>query len=49
VAFAHEQVDDPVVGTDSLRLTAALAELEIAQKNAEALYARWAELSEKAG
>jgi ATP-binding cassette subfamily F protein uup len=30
-------------------LTAALVEMEKAQEAADALYARWAELSEKAG
>ena len=49
VRSAREQVEDPSVGTDALRLTTALAELDTAEKNAEALYTRWAELSEKAG
>lgn len=49
VKAGRERVDDPAVATDSLRLTEALAELDTAKKNAEALYARWAELSEKVG
>jgi len=34
---------------DAVRLTAALAEMEAAQAEADQLYARWAELTEKAG
>lgn len=49
VHAARTQLDNPTVATDALRLTDALAELDTAEKNAEALYARWAELSEKAG
>jgi ATP-binding cassette subfamily F protein uup len=37
------------VAIDSVKLTAALAELEKAQEVADSLYARWAELTEKAG
>ena len=46
---ARETLDDPAVAIDAERLTAALAELEAAQAIADNLYARWAELSEKAG
>jgi ATP-binding cassette subfamily F protein uup len=46
---ARELIDDPTVAVDSVRLTAALAELDKAQEAADSLYARWAELSEKAG
>jgi ATP-binding cassette subfamily F protein uup len=46
---ARELIDDPAVAVDSVRLTAALAELDKAQEAADSLYARWAELSEKAG
>jgi ATP-binding cassette subfamily F protein uup len=42
-------MDDPAVVTDAVKLTAALAEMEAAQEVADNLYARWAELSEKAG
>ncbi len=46
---AREALDDNAVATDSVRLTAALAEMESAQASADQLYARWAELTEKAG
>ena len=43
------QMENPAIASDGPRLLAAHAELEAAQKNLEALYARWAELEEKAG
>ncbi|MDE1161571.1 MAG: ABC-F family ATP-binding cassette domain-containing protein [Acidobacteriaceae bacterium] len=46
---ARETMEDPVVATDATKLTAALAELEAAQTEHDAVYERWAELSEKAG
>jgi ABC transport system ATP-binding/permease protein len=46
---AREMLEDNAVAVDPVRLTAALAEMEKAQEAADALYARWAELSEKAG
>jgi ATP-binding cassette subfamily F protein uup len=46
---AREAMEDPAVVTDAVKLTAALAEMEAAQDVADNLYARWAELSEKAG
>jgi len=46
---ARELLEDPAVAIDATRLTAALAEMEKAQEAADGLYARWAELSEKAG
>jgi ATP-binding cassette subfamily F protein uup len=46
---AREMVEDPAVAVDAVRLTAALAEMEAAQAEADGLYARWAELTEKAG
>ncbi len=46
---ARDVVDDPAVSTDAARLTAALAEMEAAQEAVDTLYARWAELTEKAG
>ena len=46
---ARETIEDPSVAIDSVRLTAALAEMETAQESADRLYARWAELTEKAG
>ena len=46
---AREGIEDPAVAIDAVRLTAALAEMETAQEAADTLYARWAELTEKAG
>ncbi|SNS92409.1 ATP-binding cassette, subfamily F, uup [Granulicella rosea] len=46
---AREALDDNAVATDPVKLTAALKEMDDAQEAADALYARWAELSEKAG
>ncbi len=42
-------VEDPAVAVDAVRLTTALAEMEAAQAEADHLYARWAELTERAG
>lgn len=46
---ARESIDDPAIASDAAKLTAALAEMELAQDAADKLYARWAELTEKAG
>jgi ABC transport system ATP-binding/permease protein len=46
---AREKMEDPAVVVDAVKLTAALAEMESAQAEADALYERWAELTEKAG
>ena len=46
---AREAIEDTAVAIDATRLTAALAEMETAQEAADKLYARWAELTEKAG
>jgi ATP-binding cassette subfamily F protein uup len=46
---AREMIDDPAVAIDAGRLTVALAEMDAAQAAADRLYARWAELTEKAG
>jgi ATP-binding cassette subfamily F protein uup len=46
---AREIVGDPGVAIDAVKLTAALAEMEAAQAEADGLYARWAELTEKVG
>jgi ATP-binding cassette subfamily F protein uup len=46
---AREMIENPAVAVDAVRLTAALAEMEAAQAEADGLYARWAELTEKAG
>jgi ATP-binding cassette subfamily F protein uup len=49
LAAAHDRLEDPAVVTDPAALTAALAEMEAAQAEHDAIYQRWAELSEKAG
>jgi ATP-binding cassette subfamily F protein uup len=46
---ARDLLDDPSVATNADALTAALHDLEAAQAAADELYARWAELTEKAG
>jgi ATP-binding cassette subfamily F protein uup len=46
---ARHTIEDPAVAVDAVRLTAALVEMEAAQAEADHLYARWAELTEKAG
>jgi ATP-binding cassette subfamily F protein uup len=46
---ARERVGDPEVAVDAAKLTAALAALDAAQTESDELYARWAELTEKAG
>ena len=42
------EMANPAIASDGPKLLAAHAELEAAQKNLDALYARWAELGEKA-
>ncbi len=49
LAAARDHVEHPDVVTDSAALQGALAELDAAQHENDALYARWAELTEKAG
>ena len=46
---ARDLLDEPTVATNAEALTAALHEMEQAQAEADTLYARWAELTEKAG
>ena len=46
---ARERIDDPAVATDAHALTEALAELDAAQQEHDALYERWALLTEKIG
>jgi ATP-binding cassette subfamily F protein uup len=43
------QLEDPAIASDGPRLLAAHAEMEAAQANLDALYARWAELEKKNG
>jgi ATP-binding cassette subfamily F protein uup len=40
-------LEDPSIASDGPRLLVASAELEVAQKAVDALFARWAELEEK--
>ncbi len=46
---AHDRLEDTAVVTDPAKLTEALAEMEAAQAEHDAVYQRWAELTEKAG
>jgi ABC transport system ATP-binding/permease protein len=48
VSAARARVNDPAIATDAAALEAALAELQEAEKENEILYARWADLSDKA-
>jgi ABC transport system ATP-binding/permease protein len=41
-------VEDPSIASNAPRLVTAQAEVEAAQKALDALYARWAELEERA-
>jgi ATP-binding cassette subfamily F protein uup len=49
LAAAHARVEHPEIATNATALQQALAELDRAQHESDALYARWAELTEKAG
>ncbi|MDE3201498.1 MAG: ABC-F family ATP-binding cassette domain-containing protein [Acidobacteriota bacterium] len=49
LAALKVRLESPEVATDAAVLQATLADLEKAQQENDALYARWAELSEKAG
>jgi len=46
---AREAVEDPEIATNASALEDALKELDVAQHENDALYVRWAELTEKAG
>jgi ATP-binding cassette subfamily F protein uup len=46
---ARTRVEDPAISTDAHALTEALTELESAQKEHDAIYERWAMLTEKIG
>jgi ATP-binding cassette subfamily F protein uup len=48
LAAAHERVEHPDIATNAVALQEALRELDAAQHENDALYARWAELTEKA-
>jgi ATP-binding cassette subfamily F protein uup len=49
LAAARARVEHPRIATDATALQETLAELDLAQHESDALYARWAELTEKAG
>jgi ATP-binding cassette subfamily F protein uup len=49
MSAAHDKLEDPTVTSNATLLTEALAEMERAQGEHDAVYARWAELTEKAG
>ncbi|MGO9777092.1 MAG: ABC-F family ATP-binding cassette domain-containing protein [Terracidiphilus sp.] len=49
LAAAHARVESPEIATNAAALQEAIIELEAAQHENDALYARWAELTEKAG
>jgi ATP-binding cassette subfamily F protein uup len=49
LAAARAHVELPEIAIDATALQQALKELDAAQHESDALYARWAELSEKAG
>jgi ATP-binding cassette subfamily F protein uup len=49
LAAARDRVELPEIATDAAALQQALAELDAAQHENDTLYARWAELTEKAG
>jgi ATP-binding cassette subfamily F protein uup len=49
LATAREKVEDPAIATDAAALQEALSDLDAAQHENDALYARWAELTDKAG
>ena len=42
-------MEDPAVATDAAALTQALEELDAARSEHDAVYERWAELTEKIG
>jgi len=49
LAAARDRVEHPDVATNATALQEALLELDAAQHENDGLYARWAELTEKAG
>jgi ATP-binding cassette subfamily F protein uup len=49
LAAARHRVEQPEIATDAAALQEALKELDAAQHENDTLYARWAELTEKAG
>jgi len=49
LAAARDRIEHPDIATNAAALEVALAELDAAQHENDALYARWAELTEKVG
>jgi ATP-binding cassette subfamily F protein uup len=49
LSAARDRVEHPEIATNAAALQEALSELDQAQHENDALYARWAELTEKAG
>jgi len=49
LAAARDRVEHPEIASNATALQEALAELDAAQHENDGLYARWAELTEKAG
>jgi len=49
LAAARDRVEDPGIASNAAALQEALLELDAAQHENDAFYARWAELTEKAG
>jgi ATP-binding cassette subfamily F protein uup len=49
LAAARERVEQPAIASNAAALEEALKQLDAAQHENDALYARWAELTEKAG
>jgi ATP-binding cassette subfamily F protein uup len=49
LAAARAKLEQPEIATDAAALQQALAEIAAAEQENEALYTRWAELTEKAG
>jgi ABC transport system ATP-binding/permease protein len=48
LAAARARVEDPAIASDAMALEAALGDLASAQEENDLLYARWAELTDKA-
>jgi len=49
LASKRAELENPAIASDGPRLVVVQAEMEAAQKNLDKLYARWAELEERAG
>ncbi|HZB89412.1 MAG TPA: ABC-F family ATP-binding cassette domain-containing protein [Terracidiphilus sp.] len=49
LATARDHIESPAIASDAAALQQAVEELARAQEQSDALYARWAELTEKAG